>query len=128
MNDSILDSVSFLYTVTDVLTYCVVSLIISSLFFTNVFLYYCIYIILIAIDGVEIMSKKTDWEKVIRDTVSQIICAIKTPSPRPKQTNCPNPRARICILILMGITLLFSGIGIYSWIIIIMLFIILTFV
>lgn len=74
------------------------------------------------------MSKKTDWEKVIRDTVSQIICAIKTPSPRPKQPNCPNPRARICILILMGITLLFSGIGIYSWIIIIMLFIILTFV
>ena len=32
------------------------------------------------------------------------------------------------ILILIGITLLFSGIGIYSWIIIIMLFIILSFV
>ena len=74
------------------------------------------------------MSKKTDWGKVIRDTVDQIICAIKTPSSRPKQPNCPNPKARICILILMVITLLFSGIGIYSWIIIIMLFIILSFV
>ena len=86
------------------------------------------YIIIITIAGVEIMSKKTDWGKVIRDTVDQIICAIKTPSARPKQPNCPNPKARICILILMAITLLFSGIGIYSWIIIVMLFVILTFV
>ena len=55
------------------------------------------------------MSKKTDWGKVIKETVDQIICAIKTPSAKPKQPNCPNPKARICILILMGITLLFSG-------------------
>ena len=74
------------------------------------------------------MSKKTDWGKVFRATVNDIICAIKTPSSKPKQPNCPNPKARICILILIGITLLFSGIGIYSWIIIIMLFIILSFV
>ena len=74
------------------------------------------------------MSKKTDWGKVVRETVNDIICAIKTPSSKPKQPNCPNPKALICILILIGITLLFSGIGIYSWIIIIMLFIILSFV
>ena len=74
------------------------------------------------------MSKKTDWGKVFRETVNDIICAIKSPSAKPKQPNCPNPRARLCILILMAITLLFSGIGIYSWIIIIMLFVILTFV
>ena len=74
------------------------------------------------------MSKKTDWGKVVRETVNDIICAIKTPSSKPKQPNCPNPKARICILILIGITLLFSGIGIYSWIIIIKLFIILSFV
>ena len=74
------------------------------------------------------MSKKTDWGKVFRATVNDIICAIKTPTNKPKQPNCPNPKARICILILIGITLLFSGIGIYSWIIIIMLFIILSFV
>ena len=74
------------------------------------------------------MSKKTDWGKVVRETVNDLICAIETPSPIPKQPNCPNPKARICILILIGITLLFSGIGIYSWIIIIMLFIILSFV
>ena len=74
------------------------------------------------------MSKKTDWGKVVRETVNDIICAIKTPSAKPKQPNCPNPRARLCILILIGITLLFSGIGIYSWIKIIMLFLILTFV
>lgn len=74
------------------------------------------------------MSKKTDWGKVFRATVNDIICAIKTHSNKPKQPTCPNPKARICILILIGITLLFSGIGIYSWIIIIMLFIILSFV
>ena len=74
------------------------------------------------------MSKKTDWGKVFRETVNDIICASKSPSAKPKQPNCPNPRARLCILILIGITLLFSGIGIYSWIIIIMLFLILTFV
>lgn len=74
------------------------------------------------------MSKKTDWGKVFRETVNDIICAIKSPSAKPKQPNCPNPRARLCILILIVITLLFSGIGIYSWIIIIMLFLILTFV
>ena len=74
------------------------------------------------------MSKKTDWGKVFRATVNDIICAIKTPSNKPKQPTCPNPKARICILILIGITLLFSGIGIYSWIIIIMLIIILSFV
>lgn len=74
------------------------------------------------------MSRKTNWGKVFRETVNDIICAIKTPSAKPKQPSCANPQARICILILIGITLLFSGIGIYSWIIIIMLFIILSFV
>ena len=49
------------------------------------------------------MSKKTDWGKVVRETVNDIICAIKTPSSKPKQPNCPNPKARICILILIGI-------------------------
>ena len=74
------------------------------------------------------MSKKTDWGKVLRETVNDIICAIKTQSAKPKQPKCPNPAARICIFVLIGITLLFSGIGIYSWIILIMLFIILYFV
>lgn len=74
------------------------------------------------------MSKKTDWGKVFKETVNDIICAIKTPSNKPRAPKCPNPAARICILVLMGITLLFSGIGIYSWIILIMLFIVLNFV
>lgn len=74
------------------------------------------------------MSKKTDWGKVFRETVNDIICAIKTPSAKPKQPNCPNPAARLCIFVLIGITLLFSGISIYSWIILIMLLIILYFV
>ncbi|MBC5631126.1 hypothetical protein H8S20_20105 [Clostridium sp. NSJ-6] len=74
------------------------------------------------------MSKKTDWGKVFRETVNDIICAIKTPSAKPRQPSCPNPAARLCIFVLIGITLLFSGIGIYSWIILIMLFIILYFV
>lgn len=71
------------------------------------------------------MSKKTDWGKVVKETVNDIICAIKS-SP-PKKTT-PNPKARICVLVLMVLTLLFSGIGFYSWLIIIMLFIILQFI
>lgn len=71
------------------------------------------------------MSKKTDWGRVVRDTVNDIICAIKS---TPKAPCTPNPGARICVLILIVLTLLFSGIGIYSWIIIIMLFIILQFI
>ena len=71
------------------------------------------------------MSKKTDWGEVIRGTINDIICAIKT---TPKNPKTPNPTARICVFILIAITLLFSGIGIYSWIIIIMLFIILQFI
>lgn len=74
------------------------------------------------------MSKKTDWGKVFRETVNDIICAIKTPSAKPKQPNYPNPAARLCIFVLIGITLLFSGVSIYTWIILIMLFIILHFV
>ena len=74
------------------------------------------------------MSKRTDWGKVFRETVNDIICAIKTPSAKPKQPNCPNPAARLCIFVLIAITLLFSGVSIYTWIILIMLFIILHFV
>lgn len=74
------------------------------------------------------MSKKTDWGKVFRETVNDIICAVKTPSNKPKSCKSPNPAARLCILILMGLTILFSGISIYSWIILIMLFIVLNFV
>lgn len=74
------------------------------------------------------MGKKTNWGKVCREIVNDIICAVKSPSNKPKQPICPNPAARLCILGLMALTLLFSGIGIYSWIIIIMLFIVLRFV
>ena len=70
------------------------------------------------------MSKKTDWGKVVRDTVNDVICAIKN---SPKVPSTPNPRARICVLVLMILTLLLSGISFYSWLII-MLFIILQFI
>ena len=42
------------------------------------------------------MSKKTDWGKVVRDTVNDVICAIKN---SPKLPSTPNPRARICVLV-----------------------------
>ena len=71
------------------------------------------------------MSKKTDWGKVVRDTVNDVICAIKN---SPKLPSTPNPRAHICVLVLMILTLLLSGISFYSWLIIIMLFIILQFI
>ena len=74
------------------------------------------------------MSKKTDWGKVIRETINDVVCIIRTTPSKPKQPVCPNQAARVCILVLMGVTLLFSGIGIFSWIILIMLFIISRFV
>lgn len=81
------------------------------------------------INGVGIMSKKTDWGKVFRQTVNDIVCNFKAcprpPRPRPV---CRNQAARICIYILMGVTILFSGVGFYSWIILVMLIIILQFV
>ena len=41
---------------------------------------------------------------------------------------CVNPAARLCIFILILLTLLLSGIGFYSWVILIMLVLILQFV
>lgn len=77
------------------------------------------------------MSKKTNWGKVFRQTVNDIMCNLRNRPPRPPiplRPTCPNQAARICIYILMGVTLLFSGLGIYSWIILVMLIIILRFV
>jgi len=73
------------------------------------------------------MSKKTNWGKVFRQTVNDIVCSLKF-SPKPPRPVCPNQSARICIYVLMGVTLLFSGLGFYSWLILIMLLIILKFV
>ena len=56
------------------------------------------------------MSKKTDWGKVIRETINDVVCIIRTTPSKPKQPVCPNQAARVCILVLMGVTLLFSGI------------------
>lgn len=41
---------------------------------------------------------------------------------------CANPGARLCISILIILTLLLSGIGFYSWVILLMLVLILQFV
>lgn len=79
------------------------------------------------INGVEIVSKKTNWGKVFRQTVNDIVCNFKT-SPRPPRPVCRNQAARICIYVLMGVTVLFSGVGFYSWIILLMLIIVLQFV
>lgn len=74
--------------------------------------------------------KGGSWGKVFQDGVKDIFEGIgKSFSKRvPVIRNCCNPAARICIFVLIAITLLFSGIGFYSWVILIMLVIILQFV
>lgn len=75
-------------------------------------------------------SKPTNWGKVFRKTVNDVTNGVLNykNSRGPTQPNCPNPAARLCIFVLIGITLLFSGISIFAWIIILMLLIVLRFV
>ena len=75
-------------------------------------------------------KKNKSWTKVFQDGVKDIFEGIgKSFSKRvPVIRNCCNPAARLCIFVLIAVTLLFSGIGFYSWVILIMLVIILQFV
>jgi hypothetical protein len=79
------------------------------------------------INGDGIVSKKTNWGKVFRQTINDVLCYFKT-TPKVPRPVCINPAARIFIYILMVVTLLFSGLGFYAWIILLMLIIILQFV
>lgn len=76
-------------------------------------------------------KKSGSWTKVFQDGVKDIFDGIG------KSINsgrffrgvpCCNPAARLCIFILIGLTLLFSGLGLYTWLILIMLLIILQFI
>ena len=71
---------------------------------------------------------KTNWGRTLRRTVNDVVDKILCNKNAHPYQRCINPAARICIYCLMGITLIFSGIGIFSWIIICMLLIILQFV
>ena len=42
----------------------------------------------------EHMSKKTDWGKVVRDTVNDVICAIKNSPKYPNVENLTSPFKR----------------------------------
>lgn len=74
-------------------------------------------------------KKSGSWTKVFQDTFQEFFCGLNKKMlfvnsfPR-----ACNKAARICIYTLIGVTLLFSGLGFYSWIILIMLIIVLQFV
>lgn len=68
-----------------------------------------------------------DIRRSIRDITDSVIVNISTKGVcRPN--SCEFTGARICIYSLIALTLLFSGIGFYSWIIIGMLCLVLQFV
>ena len=69
---------------------------------------------------------KKNWNKDIRRAIRDITdSVVKNISLR---SDCGSTGARICIYSLIVLTLLFSGVGFYSWIIIGMLCLVLQFV
>lgn len=81
-------------------------------------------------------KKKNSWEKVLKDTGKEFSKGFSKMFKRGhvninynNNINCKNngSGAKICVIVLMILTLLFSGMGFYSWIILGMLLIILQF-
>ncbi|WP_300382972.1 hypothetical protein [Clostridium sp.] len=75
-------------------------------------------------------KKKSSWTKVFQNSFEELTKGFTRNIGKGATffVNCRNSAARTCIFILMGVTLLFSGIGFYSWVILVMLLIILQFV
>lgn len=76
-------------------------------------------------------KKKGSWTKIFQDGIKDIFDGIgkNISSGGPIFfKKCINPAARLVIFVLIVLTLFFSGIGFYSWIILIMLVLILQFV
>lgn len=76
-------------------------------------------------------KKKGSWTKVFQEGIKDIFDGIgkNISSGGPIFfKNCINPGARLVIFILLILTLLLSGIGFYTWIILLMLVLILQFV
>ncbi|WP_066894861.1 hypothetical protein [Clostridium nigeriense] len=76
-------------------------------------------------------KKKGSWAKVFQEGVKDIFDGIgkNISSGGPIFfRNCLNPAARLVIFVLIILTLLLSGIGFYSWVILLMLILILQFV
>ena len=81
-------------------------------------------------------KRKNSWEKVLKDTGKEFSKGFtKMFKRRPininynNNINCDGPSggARICVIVLIVVTLLFSGLGFYAWVILGMLFLILQF-
>ena len=75
-------------------------------------------------------KKNKSWTKVFQDGFKDICDGIGKNIGKGGTffKTCVNPAARLCIFILIILTLLLSGIGFYSWVILIMLVLILQFV
>ena len=76
-------------------------------------------------------KKKGSWARVFQEGIKNIFDNIgkNISSGGPIFfKNCINPAARLVIFILLILTLLLSGIGFYSWVILLMLVLILQFV
>lgn len=76
-------------------------------------------------------KKKGSWTKIFQDGIKDIFDGIgkNISSGGPIFfKKCINPAARLVIFVLIVLTLFFSGIGFYSWIILLMLVLILQFV
>ncbi|MBE6053991.1 MAG: hypothetical protein E7212_08800 [Clostridium sartagoforme] len=76
-------------------------------------------------------KKKGSWTKVFQEGIKDIFDGIgkKISVGGPIFfKNCINPAARLIIFVFIILTLLLSGIGFYSWVILLMLVLILQFV
>ncbi|ASW43648.1 hypothetical protein [Clostridium isatidis] len=73
-------------------------------------------------------KKKSPWTKVLQDTFKELVHGINKRIITSKCTSkSENTAAKICVIVLIVLTLLFSGISFYSWVILIMLIVIFQF-
>lgn len=73
-------------------------------------------------------KKKNPWTKVLQDTFKELVHGINKRIITSKCTSkSENTAAKICVIVLIVLTLLFSGISFYSWVILIMLIVIFQF-
>lgn len=74
------------------------------------------------------MAKQVGMVDKVKDTVDDIVILIKTTSKGEKQKLTSQSKVRMAVLALMGVTLVFSGISLSTWVVLILLGVIFNYI